>query len=119
MSDIEDIYDDVMNWVDDWAGTEFGSEEQMEDYQNSLPPMPTPTPRRPTTASEVIAKRKEARDLRASKLAEEQSGDVGKVASYRTGTGGIRSGKGQEKARLRAQKFKKSRPLKIGVVRPK
>jgi hypothetical protein len=117
MTDVQNIYDDVMNWVDDWAGTEFGSEEQMEDIQNALPPLPPAV--QPTTAAEVIKKRKKEKDTRASRLAAEQAGDIGKVASYRTGTGGIRSGKGQEKARLRAQKFKKSVPLKLGMVRPK
>jgi len=115
MGGAEDIFDDIANFVDDIAGTEFGSEEQIEDAQNSMAPLPGQI-QRPTTASDILAKRKIAKDNRA--LTKGNAEDIAAVAGKRTGTGKISSGRGKEKKALRAQKFKQSKPLRIGMARP-
>ena len=113
------VVDDVLNFVDDIAGTEFGSEEQWEDAQNAAPPPVNLAASPITTAAEVMEKRKKEKDTRAAEIAQETAGDTSKVAGMRKGTGNILSGKGKEKQRLRSQKFKQSKPLRIGMKRPK
>ena len=139
MGDVEDFVDDVGQFVGDvWDETTdfveediFGapSDEEIAQQQAAAEAAAAAAAGQtivPTSAADIRADRKKklseirskAAADKAGALAEQKGKSAGIVAGMRSGSGGIKSTKGAEKQRVRAQKYKGSRPLKLGMKRP-
>lgn len=127
---VGDAWDDTTDWVEEdiFGAPSDGEIAQMEQQAAAAAAAAAAAGQTtvPTGASDIRAERKkrlaeirsQSAASKAGALAEQKGKSTGIVAGMRTGTGGIKSTKGAEKRRVRAQKYKGSRPLKLGMKRP-
>ena len=124
--DVEDLFEDIDDFIDEEIFGEPSSNERQQMAADAQAAMDAAEANRIKGIQDVrdirkgrAAKAKKRREVQeAGAIREETSGKIGDLVRTRLGTGAASGDKGKQRRKVRARKFKGSRPLRLGMKRP-
>jgi len=124
--DVGDLWDDIEDFVTEDIFGAPDAEERAQMAADAQAQMEAAEAGRLKGIQDVkdirkgrAAKAKKRREVQeAGVIREETSAKVGDLVRSRLGTGGAVGSRGKERRKVRARKFKGSRPLRLGMKRP-